>query len=189
MIEKFVPIEEKRRGLVSEDLMNFRWLDDIALSPDGKQIAYTVKQPNAEINGYITHVYVRDVRSGSVQRITSGMTSAWSPAWSRDSRQLAFTFTTSEANWVRIWTVETGETRSYIVDGAPMNSLDWSPDGRTLVGSRWTPIRPEEERGSRPASLRRTSASSAACATNRTAAAGCMTATSRSGRSHSKPAI
>ncbi|MDL5055625.1 S9 family peptidase [Oscillatoria laete-virens NRMC-F 0139] len=150
MIEKFVPIEEKRRGLVSEDLMNFRWLDDIALSPDGKQIAYTVKQPNAEINGYITHVYVRDVRSGSVQRITSGMTSAWSPAWSRDSRQLAFTFTTSEANWVRIWTVETGETRSYIVDGAPMNSLDWSPDGRTLVGSRWTPIRPEEERGSRP---------------------------------------
>ena len=36
---------KRRRGLIPEDLLKFRWLDEIALSPAGTQIAYTIRRP------------------------------------------------------------------------------------------------------------------------------------------------
>ncbi|MBK9747643.1 MAG: S9 family peptidase [Chloroflexi bacterium] len=138
----------RRRGLISEDLMQFRWLDDIALAPDGSRIAYTVRHPQAETNGYTTHVYLRDLATGSVQRLSSGASTAFALAWSRDSQQLAYSYSEGGANSVRVWS-ESG-TRSYPIDGEAFTGTDWSPDGRRLVGVRWTAIRSVDDRSSAP---------------------------------------
>ncbi len=90
MVNSHNPLDDKRRGLISEDLMRFRWLDDIALAPNGKQIAYTVKQPHAETNGYTTHLYLYEVGTAAIQRLTSGVSTASSLAWSKDSTRLAY---------------------------------------------------------------------------------------------------
>ncbi|WP_343422257.1 hypothetical protein [Candidatus Flexifilum breve] len=139
---------DRRRGLISEDLMQFRWLDDIALAPDGSRIAYTVRHPQAETNGYTTHVYLRDLATGSVQRLSSGASTAFALAWSRDSQQLAYSYSEGGANSVRVWS-ESG-TRSYPIDGEAFTGTDWSPDGRRLVGVRWTAIRSVDDRSSAP---------------------------------------
>ena len=52
-----------QRGLIAEDLLKFSWADEIVLSPNGQTVAYTVKQPHAETNGYISRVYLRSVNS------------------------------------------------------------------------------------------------------------------------------
>ncbi|PJF27149.1 MAG: hypothetical protein CUN53_05145 [Phototrophicales bacterium] len=144
------PLDDKRRGLISEDLMRFRWLDEIALSPDGERIAYTVRQPHAETNGYITHVFVHDLASANTARLTDGVSSASSLAWSRDSAQLAYSYSDHAGSAVRVWSRATGETRSILMSGAGMGSLDWSPDGKRLVGVRWTPARHVEDQVSKP---------------------------------------
>ena len=43
-----------QRGLIAEDLLKFSWADEITLSPNGQTVAYTVKQPHSDSNGYMT---------------------------------------------------------------------------------------------------------------------------------------
>ncbi len=142
--------DDLQRGLISEDLLNFRWLDDIALSPDGACVAYTVRQPLTEINGYATRVYIRDLASGRTDCLTPGIVAAHSLAWSRDGAKLAFGCTEAGAHSVRVWSRADASTRSYAVSGEAFTSIDWSPDGTRLVGVRWTTIRHPEDRAAMP---------------------------------------
>lgn len=144
------PKTEMRRGLIPEDLMRFRWLDEIALAPDGKTVAYTVRAPSAEINGYITHLYLHDLGEDTTLRVTSGLGQASSLAWRPDSTQIAYAWKDAVNTSVQVMSVADGTVNTYPVRGAPMSGLDWSPDGKRLVGVRWTPMQPPEDRGPLP---------------------------------------
>ena len=80
----------RRRGLIPEDLMKFSWLAEIAIAPDASQIAYTIRRPHSPSNGYVTHLYLHDLRSDSASRLTDGDCQVSSIAWSRDSSRLAY---------------------------------------------------------------------------------------------------
>ena len=140
----------RQRGLIPEDLMKFRWLDELALSPDGKHIAYTIRRPDAGANGYITHLYLRHLDSPAVQRMTSGDCQVSSIAWSRDSARLAYSHFEGNAHSVRVCSIADNTEQIYPIDGFPLTSLDWSADGTKLVGVRWTPIQHPEVRGAAP---------------------------------------
>jgi len=83
--------------------MQFRWLDEIALAPDGRHVAYTLRHPHVETNGYTPHVYLRDLASAAVQSLTSGASTASALAWSRDGAQLAYSYSEGGVNSVRVW--------------------------------------------------------------------------------------
>jgi dipeptidyl aminopeptidase/acylaminoacyl peptidase len=136
-----------KRGLITEDLMQFRWLEELALSPDGKTIAYSIKFPDAESNGYITHLYVRTLSETTAQRLTGGNSHAGSLAWSRDSQKLAYSYSEGPHKSVRVWSLD-GSERVYPGEG--LGSLDFSADGNKLVGTRWTAIRHGEDRATVP---------------------------------------
>ena len=148
-IEASTDIVQRRRGLIPEDLMRFRWLDEIALAPDASAVAYTIRQTDADINGYIAHLYVRRLGEPTARRITSGVGQATSIAWSRDSRQVAYAFSNADGGSVRVWSVD-GAERIYPIDGPSLSGLDWSPDGLRLAGVRWTPLPHPEDRGPAP---------------------------------------
>jgi len=142
-------MDDRRRGLIPEDLLKFRWLDEIALAPNGQMVAYTIKCPRVETNGYITHLYIHNLRESSTRRITSGDSQASSIAWSRDSERLAYSYHDADGNSIRIWSIA-GTEAVYPIDGYPLSSLDWSADGGKLAGVRWTPMRHPEDRGPVP---------------------------------------
>jgi dipeptidyl aminopeptidase/acylaminoacyl peptidase len=129
---------ERRRGLIPEDLLKFRWLDEIALSPDAGMVAYTIKRPHAESNGYRIDLMTRDLMFGVITRLTSGDGSASSLAWSADGESLAYCWHDDSGDSVRVWTRMSEKTRIYPIDGAPLSGLDWSPDGTRLAAVRWT---------------------------------------------------
>ncbi len=137
----------RRRGLIPEDLMKFRWLDGIALAPDASRVAYTIRRPDANSNGYITHLYIREFSSISARRLTSGDCQVSSLAWSRDSMQLAYTYSDNEGDSVHVRNLADDTETIYPTDGAPLSRLDWSADGTKLVGVRWTQIKRPEDRG------------------------------------------
>lgn len=145
MVDYLETMIDRQRGLISEDLMKFRWLDEIALSPDATKLAYTVKRPHSETNGYVTHLYIRDLGSASVQRVTSDISTAASITWSKDSAQLAFTYADKASHSIGIWSAATNAVQNYPIEGEALGNLDWSPDGNRLVGSRWTPMRQSKD--------------------------------------------
>lgn len=132
---------DRSRGLIPEDLLKFRWLDELTLSPDGTQIAYTIRNPHAETNGYFTHLYLRDPNGSSARRVTSGMSTVSSLAWSKDGTQLAYSYQDADGTSIRVLSLETGAETVYPVEGYAMSGLDWSPDGTKLAGVRWTTMR------------------------------------------------
>ena len=141
---------KRRRGLIPEDLLNFRWLDEIVIAPSGQQIAYSVRRPHAPGNGYVAHLYIYDLRLDSSRRVTDGEPQVSALAWSRDSSQIAYSHSEGDSNSVRIHSVEDDFEAVFDLDGAAMSELDWSADGDMLVGVRWTEMRAAEDRGHAP---------------------------------------
>ena len=138
---------KRRRGLIPEDLLNFRWLDEIAISPSGGQIAYSIRRPDAPSNGYVSHLYVHDLRSDTARRVTDGDPVVSSIAWSRDSSRIAYSHSDGDGQSVRVLAVDDDIEDVYPLDGAALTELDWSADGGKLVGARWTDMRAPDDRG------------------------------------------
>ncbi|MBI1298476.1 prolyl oligopeptidase family serine peptidase [bacterium] len=145
-------LNQSRRGLIPEDLLKFRWAVDLTLDPTGTFAAYTVKQPSAEINGYVTHLYVRKLDEAMPRKVTTGSGQASSPAWSRDGAKLAFAWSEDGVNTLCVLNAihAPDQIRRFPLPGAGMSGLDWSADSTKIVGVRWTPMRHPEDQGPRP---------------------------------------
>ncbi len=139
-----------RRGLIPEDLMQFRWVDEIALDPAARRLAFTVKRPHSSTNGYIINLYVRDLETEIVTCLTEGEGRASNLAWSWDGARLAYAWQEGSYHSVSVWTVETDEQNVYPLSDDGMSGMDWAPDGRRLVGVRWTTLRHPQDRGPTP---------------------------------------
>lgn len=147
MVENIENLVNLRNGLIPEDLMKFRWLDELVLSPDGKRVAYIVRHPDSHTNNYISHLYLRDLDATAPVRLTNGNCQASSIAWSRDGSQLAYNHRTEAGEAVHVLSVQDNVERIYPIDGSSLTGLDWSADGTKLVGVRWTTIQHPEDRG------------------------------------------
>src|SRR5262245_2403588 len=60
------------------------------ISPDGRQVAYTVRETDWDDNAYDTQIWLADARSGAARQLTHAKKSSQSPAWSPDGSKLAF---------------------------------------------------------------------------------------------------
>src|SRR6187455_3265299 len=60
------------------------------ISPDGRYVAYVVRQTNWEENDYTQQIWIAQTATGERYQLTSGKKSSNSPQWSPDSRRLAF---------------------------------------------------------------------------------------------------
>ena len=138
---------QRRRGLIPEDLLKFRWLDEIAIAPDASRIAYTIRRPQAASNGYSCHLYLHDLATDQARRLSNGDCQISSIAWSRDSQRLAYSHSDASGDSVRVLDLLDGSGDCYPTDGMPLRELDFCADGRTLAGTRWTTMRVAEERG------------------------------------------
>lgn len=126
---------DRRRGLLPEDLVRFEWLEEIALSPDGRRVAFTTRHVDVAGNGYVTHVNVHDLEGGSTVRVSGGGSRNTSLAWSRDGAALAWVESVGDRSSLH---VRGGSFEGvYSLDGQPLAELNWHPNGRQLAASRW----------------------------------------------------
>lgn len=111
---------------------NFESARNLALSPDGTRVAFQArKDGNWEI-------YLLDLQSGNVARVTNGLAYDGAPAWSPDGKHIAFE--SYRSNKMDIWRVDAdgSNLKNLTADSDASNFAPaWSPDGKTIVYTSW----------------------------------------------------
>ncbi len=108
-----------------------------APSPDGRWVVFPVTEPSYEEEGDVTDLWLVPADgSAAPRRLTSGEGGEGDPAWSPDSRRLAFTAKrgADEQKQVYVLDFAAGGEAVRLTD-APLGARTprWSPDGKTIV--------------------------------------------------------
>ncbi len=138
------------------DLLKIRELGNVALSPDGRQILYSVRSivpisdrkgstveadpgsegRSRETYAYRTHLHLADpLRPADNRQLTRGDHSATEPAWHPDSDRIAFVRPVDGTPQIFILPLLGGEAYAVTNLESGATSPRWSPDGTRLLFS------------------------------------------------------
>src|SRR5262249_54849277 len=119
-----------------DDLINLKRAGSPALSPDGKWVAYTLRETNWDDNLYKTEIWIADSQTGTVRQLTNSTSPAKSssaPAWSPGGKRLAFASDRLEKRQIYLIDLNGGEAEKLTSGDDGVGSFKWSPDGRSIA--------------------------------------------------------
>jgi dipeptidyl aminopeptidase/acylaminoacyl peptidase len=143
---------QEAKALAVEDALRtkeFGPLMPIALSPDGRQLAYTVQDNGRprpfDLGPYDrtgvppwalgTDIWIQDMESGTVRNLSGGQGGNWLPAWSPDGHYLAFLSTRDGSQQARLWVWDVARDALKKVTDANMrgNKIEWMRDSQHVL--------------------------------------------------------
>ncbi|HJU93132.1 MAG TPA: S9 family peptidase [Pyrinomonadaceae bacterium] len=119
----------QNRSYEIEDLLKVRRVGDPQVSPDGKQVAFTIGDVNFDANRIVTQIYVTSLEGGGMKQLTTGDRSSTSPRFSPDGKKIAYT--TGSQVWVMDSNGDNKEQVTKVSTGAA--GPVWSPDGKWIA--------------------------------------------------------
>ncbi len=135
------------QGLTPERIVAIEEIGTVALSPDGKLVAYTLIKPRANGEAFgppRSELWIVPAGGGSARAIITAPNSASSPQWSPDGSMLAFSARLYEAAANQVYGVPAaaGDPRPLTDSPLGVMSFAWSPDGQSIA---YTAREPEAE--------------------------------------------
>jgi len=124
--------------LTPEDVLRIKTCTGVAISPNGKWIAYTVSVPreaNDEPGGAYSELYVFSTETGAIRPFSTGKVGVGSPRWSPDSSKIAFLAERGEKASTQVWVIPVDGGEGYQVTKAETSILDfrWHPSGEKIA--------------------------------------------------------
>ncbi len=131
--------QQQRRPITETDLLDFVWVADPQIAPDGSAVAFVRVVTDRERNTYASSIWVAPVDGGPVRAMTTG-TRDTTPRWSPDGRRLAFLRPVDTAgrttSQVFALDLSGGEPARLTSLSESVTGFAWSPDSKRLaVGS------------------------------------------------------
>lgn len=122
------------RVMEAADLCLLRFVTDLALSPDGTRVAFTVLRPDCVANRNRTSIWVAPVAGGPACQVTGDDVNASSPSWSPDGTRFAYAAAGRDVSQIFVLDHAGGEIRQLTQDAAhPATVPHWSPDGTAIA--------------------------------------------------------
>jgi dipeptidyl aminopeptidase/acylaminoacyl peptidase len=138
-------LDDKKERQVTREKMLIGSYDP---SPDGKRIAFSARRENTRNGSNLSEVFVADLASGAVTRLTANEAPESGPQWSPDGKAIAY-LAPDDKKWElansKIWVMDV-ESKSYRnasakFDGS-IGEYVWAKDGKRIIfngqqGTNW----------------------------------------------------
>lgn len=119
-------------SLTPEKALSTRDLADLRYSPDGKRIAFTVREAPAGKTA-LRHIWVYDTTAGETRQWTFSAKSEYEPRWSPDGKYLAFLSDREDEAQIWVMPLGGGEAMKLTAAKNSVQAFRWSPDGKRIA--------------------------------------------------------
>jgi len=116
-----------------EQSLSAKSVSGAQISPDGRFVAYVVRQTNWEENEYTQQIWIAQTATGERYQLTSGKKSSTSPQWAPDSKRLAFVSDRNGKRQIYVISPAGGEAVQLTTEENGVESASWSPDGTAIA--------------------------------------------------------
>lgn len=128
-------IAQEQRPITAEDLWNMKRPGSINVSPDKNYSVFTLTSFDIKENKGTTNLYLIDLKSNQIRRLTTHKGSDSSPVWSPDSKTIAFLSRRNEDERNQLYTIriDGGEAERLTTMPLGIFAPKWFPDGKKIA--------------------------------------------------------
>ena len=125
---------KSKRNITTDDYFKIKSVGSPQISPDGKWVAYTVRETDLKKDKGETRLWMIPMTGGDAIPMTAKGSSASSPRWSPDGKYLSFLASRNEGK-TQVWTLDRrgGEAQQLTKIKQGVSGYQWSPDGKKLL--------------------------------------------------------
>ena len=125
----------EKRLITPHDLWAVKRVGSPALSPDGRRVVFTVQEWSVEKNKATANLWLADVATAEVRRLTTAAVSDGAPAWSPDGTRITFTSKRGDDENAALYVMrlDGGEPERLVELPFAVSAPKWMPDGRGIV--------------------------------------------------------
>ena len=126
-----------------DELLELKTVSEARISPDGKWVAYLMRETNFQKDTFTAHIWLADVASGKSVQLTRGESSCTTPRWSPDGKWLAFLSNRiGKKSQIFALNMAGGEAIQLTSAETGVSSYQWSPDGKRIAFLATDPASP-----------------------------------------------
>ncbi len=124
----------RRKKMDIQDLYKIKYLREIALSPDGDKIAYSVEWMDKKKNRYYSNLFVVG-KDSKVHHFVRGKKDIKQPRWSPNGKLISFIVTDVEKKKQNIWAIPADGGEAYAITDAKgfFGTYAWTSDSKYIV--------------------------------------------------------
>lgn len=116
-----------------DQLLEVRRAGSPAISPDGRLVAYTVRETDWEDDAYETQIWLVSTQGGEPRQLTRADKASSAPAWSPDGGWITFVSDRDGPRQVYRIDPTGGEAEAITASEEGVGSYAWSPDGASIA--------------------------------------------------------